>query len=141
VCFNDWRIDKEHRQGDYSIAPEFPRGDGTLAQWKRDDLEQVLLVAFIRHAAFSPPFNCLIPFQWDMAAPGSSNPDLDFIFARLSSRNPSPHPKLAQLLNTYRQQTHCILHPPIKPQLCNFLKPLTGIGTMRLWHLHPPSNL
>ena len=31
------------RQQDYSSAPEFPRGDGTLTQWKHDDLEQVQL--------------------------------------------------------------------------------------------------
>ena len=35
------------RQEDYSIAPEFPRGDGTLSKWRHDDLEQVLLLLLL----------------------------------------------------------------------------------------------
>jgi hypothetical protein len=45
------------RQQDYSIAPEFPRGDGTLTKWKHDDLEQVQLMLLLLLSA-SQSFVC-----------------------------------------------------------------------------------
>ncbi len=92
------------RQQDYSIAPEFPRGDGTLTKWQHDDLEQVLLLSLPP----TPPVPLILCLrQRDVSTPGTSNPDLDFIFSRLNSRAP-PHSKLLQLLRTYR-------HPPLPP--------------------------
>jgi hypothetical protein len=56
------------RQQDYSIAPEFPRGDGTLTKWQHDDLEQVQLMLLLLLSA-SQSF-----VRFDFFASGTSLP-------------------------------------------------------------------